>query len=166
VLKIPARIIGHEAAHAVVAHHVGVRVVELSITPVGQKASDDPTCIAHGCVTTTFHGGDVDGFLRKLEAGKATCDEALGMMTVFLAGPVAQGSGVGGASDRGKAEAIAYAYASGDERAARALIGIARHRAASLVRKYRPLITKLSHTLKEKQTLRGAALQHILRAAA
>lgn len=169
MLKIPARIIGHEAAHAVVAHAVGLRVVEMSITPVGQSGHgrhvSDPTCAAHGCVTTTFHGSDVDGFLRKLQAGRATCDEAVGMMAVFLAGPVAQRSGVGGQSDRSKAEAIAFAYA-GNEKDARALLVVARGRAQALVKKYRPGITKLSRTLEEKKVLRGPELQRALREAA
>ena len=162
---IPARIIGHEAAHALVAHHVGLRVVEMSITPTNAKDSDDPTCIANGCVTTTFHRGDIATFLRALHAGRATCDEAVGMMAVFLAGPIAQGSGSGGKSDRGKAEAIAYQYAKKDANVAHAILALARRRAESLVKAYRPAIKKLSRALSEKKTLSGGELQRMLRAA-
>lgn len=163
-VKIPARIIGHEAAHAVAAQLLGLRVVEMNITPTSAKSTNDPTCVANGCVTTIFHGGDINGFLRKLHAGQATCDDAVRMMTVFLAGPAAQGSGVGGASDRGKAEAIAFQYAGKNDAAARALLGIARTRAESLVKKYRPSIKKLSAALAAKKTLRGPELQRMLRA--
>ncbi len=162
-VKIPARIIGHEAAHAVAAQLLGLRVVEMTITPTS-TGTDDPTCVANGCVTTHFHGGDINSFLRKLEAGHATCDDAVRMMTVFLAGPAAQGSGVGGASDRGKAEAIAFKYAGRNDAAARALLGIARTRAESLVKKHRPSIKKISSALAAKKTLRGAELQRLLRA--
>ena len=164
-MNIPARIIGHEAAHAVVAHLVGLRVVEMNITPTSAKSTNDPTCIKNGCVTTVFHGGDINRFLRKLHAGDVTCDEAIGMMTVFLAGPIAQGSGVGGASDRGKAEAIAFEYAGQNDKVAHAILSLARRRAESIVKKYRPSITKISHALAEKKTLRGAELQRLLRVA-
>jgi ATP-dependent Zn protease len=103
--------------------------------------------------------------VRKLRAGRATCDEAIGMMTVYLAGPAAQGSGVGGASDRGKAEAIAVEYAGGDERAARGLVAVARKRAEALVRQHRRAIERVSRALVEKRTLKGRDLAHALGAA-
>ena len=159
-MKIPARVIGHEAAHAVVATAVGVRVVRMSITPAS-RGTDDPSCITHGCVTTTFHKGDIASFLNRLHHHKAKCDETADMIAIYLAGPIAQGSGVGGASDRGKAEAIAHAY--GGDVASRSVLALGRLRAESLVKAHKKTIAKVTAALQDKTTLSGPALERMLR---
>ena len=164
--KLPRHVVSHEAAHAVIAHLVGVRVVELSIKPLKKVWPEDPACAKHGCVTTTLHGDDIDRFLTKLFDGRATFEDAIGMMMVYLAGPVSEGNMRGGLSDRDKAVAIAFAFTEGDEKSAKAMVSAATSRVAGLVRKYRPTITKLSQALTTSQELRGHELQRILRQAA
>jgi len=162
-LDLPRHVIAHEAAHAVIAHYVGVRVVEMSVVPSQTAWSEDPACAKHGCVTTTLHGGDIDRFLNQLFAGRASLNEVVGMMMIYLAGPVSEGNMRGGLSDRDKAVAIAMAFTDDDERSAKALVAMARSRVSGLVRKYRPAITKLSQALTVTPKLRGHELQRLLR---
>jgi hypothetical protein len=159
---VPFRVIRHEAGHAVIAAALGIRVVRLSIEPeLATEGAGAPVL----AVTTTFHGGDTDQLVAKLERGTASLDRVTAMLCVLFAGAAAQGDRAGSSLDRDKAEAIAFTYC-GEARACRALLSFARRRAEELVRQHRRAICRVTRALARHRTLSGRELGRVLRAAA